>query len=124
MPSVTNVKHHLFTRAPVSRPFSRPGIAMFDQTPLFAPGDDMQVAANEEICQEVAAAGGVQLALRILETGEGVCSEARVPCLCSMKFFKYVRLPGHHSKSCMPCRPVGCKHCTPAVRTASPAGQQ
>jgi hypothetical protein len=28
-----------------------------------------QIAANEEICQEVAGAGGVQLALQILETG-------------------------------------------------------
>lgn len=101
-----------------------PALLCLIKRPCLLLGDDMQVAANEEICQEVAAAGGVQLALRILETGEGVCSEARVPCLCSMKFFKYVRLPGHHSKSCMPCRPVGCKHCTPAVRTASPAGQQ
>lgn len=30
-----------------------------------------QVAANEEICQEVAAVGGMQLILQILRTGEG-----------------------------------------------------
>ncbi len=32
----------------------------------------MQVAANDEICQEVAASGGVELALRILEAGAAV----------------------------------------------------
>lgn len=32
----------------------------------------MQVAANEEICQEVAGAGGVQLALKVLEAGRRI----------------------------------------------------
>lgn len=101
-----------------------PALLCLIKRPCLLLGDDMQVAANEEICQEVAAAGGVQLALRILETGEGMRSEARVAGLRSMKFFKYVHLSGHRCKSCMPCRPVGCKHCTPAVRIASPVGQQ
>jgi hypothetical protein len=38
------------------------------------------VAANDEICQEVAAAGGVALALRILEASLGDASLARPLC--------------------------------------------
>ncbi|KAI7840755.1 hypothetical protein COHA_005569 [Chlorella ohadii] len=39
-----------------------------------------QVAANDEICQEVAASGGVELALRILEAGMSDASTARPLC--------------------------------------------
>ena len=51
-----------------------------------------QVAANDDICQEVAAAGGVQLALAILEAGGAAVGHAArvITCLdadCSVRVF-------------------------------------